>query len=266
MSHYPEVVEKIVQDYLQRVGIQLKRFPNSDQEEVLKELGSHIYESYSAESDQDPVGRILEVLRKLGEPADVVAEKLQDSLLNVGTLKKVPLYVVGGVVVGMFGLPLGFAGVAMLLGGLGAMLGLVVAFFATASLLLITGVAGMGLGLLRMLNPELWDQLVAQGFIQVHGRIGQLFDLLSPATQGALLVFLFMAIAAAGLGMLWLSKRMLKGLRFVFDLMLDRAKTLLRRRRHHAFAWRTRPSSTLVNEVPPDEKPLSGLASYSTIR
>ena len=54
MSHYPEAVEKIIQDYLQRVAIQLKRFPNSDQKEVLKELGSHIYESYCAESDSEP--------------------------------------------------------------------------------------------------------------------------------------------------------------------------------------------------------------------
>lgn len=119
MSHYPEVVEKIVEDYLQRVAIQLKRFPKSDQEEVLKELSSHIYESYCAGSDPDPVGRILEVLRKLGEPADVVAERLHESLLNVGKLKKVPLSVLGGIVVGMFGLPLGFAGVAILLGGRG---------------------------------------------------------------------------------------------------------------------------------------------------
>jgi len=118
MSHYPEGVEKIVQDYLQRVAIQLRRFPKFDQEEVLKELGSHIYESYCAGSDPDPVGRILDVLRKLGEPADVVAERLQESLLNVGKLKRVPLSVLGGIVVGMFGLPLGFAGVAILLGGL----------------------------------------------------------------------------------------------------------------------------------------------------
>ena len=45
MSQYPEVV-----------GIQLRRFSNSDQEEVLKELGSHIYESYCSASDSDPVG------------------------------------------------------------------------------------------------------------------------------------------------------------------------------------------------------------------
>lgn len=264
MSPYPEVVEKIVQDYLQRVGVQMKRFPNSDQEEVLKELGSHIYESYCAGSDSDAVGRILEVLRKLGEPADVVAEKLHESLLNVGKLKKVPLSVLGGIVVGMFGLPLGFAGVAMLLGGLGALLGLVAAFFATATLLLVTGVVGMGLGLLRMLNPDLWDQLVAQGFIQVHGRVGQFFDLLSPATQGGLLVFLFMAVAAAGLGMLWLSKRLLKGLRFLFQLMLDRARMLFRRRRQHGFAWGSRRSYS--NEVSPQEEPLSGSTSYTAIR
>jgi len=254
MSHYPEVVEKIVQDYLQRLGIQLKGFPNSDQEEALKELGSHIYESYCCESDPEPVDRILKVLRKLGEPADVVAERLQESLLNVGRLKRVPLYVLGGIVVGMFGLPLGFAGVAMLVGGLGAVLGLVAAFFATAALLLITGVAGMGLGLIRMLSPDFWDQLVAQGFIQVHGRIGQFFDLLSPAAQGALLVFFFMAIAAAGLGMLWLSKSMLKGLRFLFDLILDRAKTLFRRRRRHAFAWDAGRFNGTVSEVPAEGK------------
>jgi uncharacterized membrane protein len=249
MSHYPEVVEKIVQDYLQRVGVQLKRFPHSDQEDVLKELSSHIYKSYCSGSHSEPVDRILEVLRKLGEPADVVAEKLHESLWNVGKLKKVPLSVLGGIVVGMFGLPLGFAGVAMLLGGLGAMLGLVAAFFATASLLLVTGVVGMGLGLLRMLSPDLWDQLVAQGFIQVQGRLGQFFDLLSPTAQGALLVFVFMAVAAAGLGMLWLSKRMLKGLRFLFDLMLDRAKTLFRRRRH-GFAWDARRFNGPVSKVP----------------
>ena len=266
MSHYPEVVEKIVQDYLQRVAIQLKRFPNSDQKEVLKELGSHIYESYCAESDSEPVGRILEVLRKLGEPADVVAEKLRESWLNVRRLKNFPLSVLGGIVVGVFGLPLGFAGVAMLLGGLGAMLGLVAAFFATATLLLVTGVMGMGLGLLRMFNPDLWDHLVAQGFIQFHGRIGQFFDLLSPATQGGLLVFLFMAVAAAGLGMLWLSKRLLKGLRSLFDLMLDRARTLFRRRRHHGFAadggWFKNP----VKEAPSEEERISASTSYSPIR
>jgi hypothetical protein len=259
MSHYPEAVEKIVQDYLQRVAIQLKRFPNSDQKELLKELGSHIYESYCAESDSEPVGRILEVLRKLGEPPDLVAEKLRESWLSVGKLKHFPFSVLGGVVVGMFGLPLGFAGVAMLLGGLGAMLGLAAAFFATATLLLVTGVMGMGLGLLRMFNPDLWDHLVAQGFIQFHGRIGQFFDLLSPATQGGLLVFVFMAVAAAGLGMLWLSKRLLKSLRFVVDLMLDRAKTVFRRRRH-LFA------TGAVRGVPSEGEPISGSTSYSPIR
>ena len=263
MSHYPEVVEKIVQDYLQRVGIQLKRFPNSDQEDVLKELSSHIFESYCAGTDSEPVSRILEVLRKLGEPADVVAEKLQESLLSLRKLRKVPLSVLGGIVVGMFGLPLGFAGVAVLLGALGAVLGLVAAFFATATLLLVTGVMGMGLGLLRMLNPDLWDQLVAQGFIQVHGRIGQFFDLLSPAAQGGLLVFVFMAVAAAGLGMLWLSKRLLRGLRFFFDLMLDRGRTLLKRRLRDGFAANTNSVSTPVREIPPDREPLSNPNPYA---
>lgn len=266
MSHYPEAVEKIVQDYLQRVGLQLKRFPNTDQAEVIKELSSHIFESYRSAICAEPVSRILEVLRKLGEPADVVAEKLQDSLLNIRRLKRVPLSVLGGIVIGLFGLPLGFAGVAVMLGGLAAVLALVTAFFATATLMLVTGVVGMGLGLVRMLNPELWDQLVAQGFIQVHGRVGQFFDLLSPPTQGALLVFAFMAVAAAGLGMLWLSKRLLRGLRFLFDLMLDRARTLFRRRRRHAFAGNSRWFGSSAGEGSQEQEPMPGSASYSSTR
>jgi uncharacterized membrane protein len=263
MSHYPEVVEKIVQDYLQRVAIQLKRFPDSDREEVVKELGSHIYESYCAGSDSEPVGRILDVLRKLGEPADVVAERLQESLLRVNKLRKVPLSVLRGFAMGVLGLPLGFAGVAVLLGALGAMLGLVAAFFATATLLLVTGVMGMGLGLLRMLNPDLWDQLVAQGFIQVHGRVGQFFDLLSPAAQGGLLVFVFMAVAAAGLGMLWLSKRILRGLKFLFDLMLDRARILFMRRRRDGWVGHTSSANPPIRDIPSDREPLSGPDSYA---
>jgi len=126
-------------------------------------------------------------------------------------------------------------------------------FFATATVLLVTGAVGMGLGLLCIFNPDFWDQLVAQGFIQVHGRVGQFSDLLSPATQGALLVFFFMAIAAAGLGMLWLSKRMLKGLRFFFDLM-DRAKPLFRRWRRHAFARAARRFNSPVSKVSAEGK------------
>ena len=62
--------------------------------------------------------------------------------------------------------------------------------------------------------------------------------------------------------MLWLSKRMLKGLRFLFDLMLDRAKMLFSRRRCDGFAW----GSRRFNEVRPEEQPLSGSTSCSTSR
>jgi hypothetical protein len=58
---------------------------------------------------------------------------------------------------------------------------------------------------------------------------------------------------------------MLKGLRFFFDLMLDRAKTLLRRRRRHAFAWNARRFSSPVREVTP-EVALPDSNSHATIR
>ena len=164
--------------------------------------------------------------------------------------------VLGGIVVGMFGLPLGFRWCGNSVGRARRPPGTGGCIFRDSDPLLVTGVAGMGLGLIRMLNPDFWD----------YGRIGQFLDLLSPATQGGLLVFLFMAVAAAGLGMLWLSKRLLKGLRFLFDLMLDRAKALFRRRRRHVFArdggWVKSPAG----EGRSEEDPLTGSSSYSPIR
>ena len=51
MISYPEVVEKIVEDYLRRLRLQLHKLPEGDVDEMVKEIHSHIHESYSAESD-----------------------------------------------------------------------------------------------------------------------------------------------------------------------------------------------------------------------
>jgi hypothetical protein len=249
MSHYPEVVDKIVQDYLERVKAHLQRIPQTDRDEFVKEISSHVFESYNRASQPDEVSRILVVLRNLGEPAELVAEKLPDAMVAFGRTRRLPLYVLGGVLIGLFGLPLGFAGVAVILGALGAISGLVVAYLAVAGAVVVTGVIGMGLGLLRLLNPELWDQLVAQGFIHINGRLAELFDLLSPASQGASLVFFFMAVSAIGLGMLWVGKRMLRGLRFLFNLIFERVTQFIRKR-PRALASHLRTFSPLMRQAP----------------
>jgi len=46
MSAYPEVVAKIASDYLERVKSQLRLVPAHEQVEFLREIESHLYESY----------------------------------------------------------------------------------------------------------------------------------------------------------------------------------------------------------------------------
>jgi hypothetical protein len=77
MTNYPETVARIADDHLERVKAQLRLLPASEQEEFLWEIRSHIYEAYHE-------ARILAVLRNLGEPVDVVADRLPGSMVRSG--------------------------------------------------------------------------------------------------------------------------------------------------------------------------------------
>jgi len=62
------------------------------------------------------VARILAVLRNLGEPAEVVAERLLGSFVRSGVKRLLPVRIAGGVLIALFGIPLGFGGAAVLTG------------------------------------------------------------------------------------------------------------------------------------------------------
>jgi uncharacterized membrane protein len=81
MNNYPDVVAKIVDDYLDRLKLRLQRIPAREQDEFLKEIHSHIFEAYRRSTDEDETERILAVLRKLGEPAEVVSDRLPEALV-----------------------------------------------------------------------------------------------------------------------------------------------------------------------------------------
>lgn len=110
MNSYPEVVEKIADDYLERVKSQLPLVPIREQSEFLAEIESHLYEAYQERPEEDEVARILAVLRNLGEPAEVVSERLPRTMARSGKTRSLPLYVVGGILIALFGIPLGFGG------------------------------------------------------------------------------------------------------------------------------------------------------------
>jgi uncharacterized membrane protein len=220
MNDYPPVVATIANDYLERVKSQLRMLPIREQEEFLLEIRSHVYEAYQQAPGEDDVARILAVLRNLGEPADVVSDRLPGAMVRSGTKRNLPLYVLGGILIALFGIPLGFGGMGVLIGLLGALTGVVVAFYATAGSILLVGSVFMLLGLTRILLPSVFDILIERGFIQL-GPLAEFFDQLSVADQGLIIILFAGVFIAGGLGMLWLGRYLLRGLRFLFSLVFD---------------------------------------------
>ena len=226
MNNYPVVEAKIVSDYLERLKSQLRLVPIREQNEFLREIESHIYEAYQQTPGEDDVARILAVLRNLGEPAEVVSDRLSGTMVRSGTKRNLPLYVVGGILIAMFGLPLGFGGLVVLVGLLAATAGVLIAFYAAAGSITLVGSLVTLLGLVRFLAPHLFDRLVELGFVQLGGPVGEFLDQFSPTDQGLLMMLVGCVILAGGLGMLWVGKHLLRGLRFLFSLLFDRTRRL----------------------------------------
>ncbi|MBZ5727957.1 MAG: DUF1700 domain-containing protein [Acidobacteriia bacterium] len=221
MSQYPEVVATIANDYLERLKSRLCLVPARERDEFLREIQSHIYEAYQQTPGEDGAARILAVLRKLGEPADVVSDRLPGAMLRSGVKRYLPLHVLVGILIALFGIPLGFGGVAVLAGILVTLAAIVATYYVTVGVFFLTGALFLFSGLTRIYRPELWDKLVALGFIQLDGRVAEFLDQMSPAGQGFLMIVFASVFIASAWGMLWLGKYLLRGLRLLFSLAFD---------------------------------------------
>jgi uncharacterized membrane protein len=220
MNDYPEVVAKIANDYLGRVKAQLRLVPAREQDEFLREIQSHLYEAYRQTEGEDDVARILAVLRNLGEPAEVVSDRLPAAMVRSGTKRSLPLYVLAGITIALFGIPLGFGGVGVLVGLLAALAGILVAYYAVTGTFLLVGAIFMSMGLIRVILPELWDKLVMLGFIRFDGP-AEFFNHLSPTGQAFIMIVFASVFLASGLGLLRLGKYLLRGLRFLVSLIFE---------------------------------------------
>ena len=218
---YPEAVAKIVSNYMERMKAQMRMAPAAQQVELLREIESHIYEAYMQTPGDDEIGRILAVLGKLGEPAEVVSDRLPGAMVSSGAKKSLPLYILGGIFIALFGIPLGFGGFGVLLGLLAALAGVTFAYFAVAGTISVVGALFMLLGVVRMVMPEAWDRLVTLGFIGLEGVPGEFFQHLSISDQGLLLMLIGCVFGGCGWGMFLLGKRFLRGLRFLSSLVFD---------------------------------------------
>ena len=227
-THFPPAAEKIVADYLEKLAAQLKGMNEKDQQEVLAEIRSHIYESFSSDSEGDEVDRALRALKRLGDPYEVVANRMGNSVTRLGRKKKSLLYILAGVLIVFFAAPLGMGGLGLIVGLLAGLAALLVGYFTTAVALVVSGFVGALVGLVAIISPDI--------FLEINRWAGEAVFHFgpfqnNPQVAGILTLILSLMLAALGLLMLWSGKHIWRGLRFVFRLVIDKIRSLFDRGR-----------------------------------
>jgi uncharacterized membrane protein len=211
-------VAQIVDNYLVRLRKSLKGFPARDQEELVKEIHSHIYESFRNDPTENEVDRVLKVLDKLGEPAAVASARLPEAMVSMGRKKKLPFYILAGALIALFGVPLGIGGLSLAFGLVIMVLSIVLAFYVSAFSMILAGWLSALIMAIRIFSPQFLDPYI------------NTYPILSDPTLNTLIYLLgALVIAMVGLGMLWLGTRMLRGVRFVLRLLFEKIRNWRKR-------------------------------------
>jgi uncharacterized membrane protein len=230
-SHFPPAAEKIVADYLEKLGACLQGMKEADRGEVLAEIRSHLYESFMADAEGDEIDRALRALKRLGEPAEVVASRVGPGVGRLGQRRRSLPYILAGALIVLFAAPLGMGGLGVIVGLLAALAGLLVAYFATAVALVVSGFAGALVGLVTIISPDV--------FLEINRWAGEAIFQFGPfqndpQVAGVIALIVSLMLAGLGLLMLWSGKYIWRGLRLVFRLIVDKARSLFARGRRIA--------------------------------
>jgi uncharacterized membrane protein len=212
-------VAQIVDNYLEKLKKGLKGIPAKDQEELIKEIHSHIYESYRSDPTPDEVARVLKVLDKLGEPASVISARMPEAMVTLGKKKKLPFLILAGLLIAFFGLPLGMSGIGLVAGIIITILGLVLAFYVLAFSMILTGWLAAVVLIIRLVVP---------GFLDPYMDIYPLVP--DPTFNLVIYILGALLISAIGFGLLWVGSRMMRGIRFVFRFLFGKIKNWRNRR------------------------------------
>ncbi|MGZ5498646.1 MAG: HAAS signaling domain-containing protein [Candidatus Aminicenantales bacterium] len=215
-------VAQIVDNYLERLKKGLKGIPAKDQDELVREITSHIYESFRNDPTADEVARILKVLDKLGEPAAVLSARMPEAMMTLGKKRRLPFLILAGVLIAFFGVPLGLGGLSAAIGLIIGVLALIVSFYVVAFSLILAGWLSAVVMIVRIFSPGFLDPWI------------NIYPLVSDPTFNTVIYICgALLIAAVGFGLLWLGSRLMRGVRFVFRILFDKVKN-----------WRKRAPST----------------------
>ena len=236
-NELPHAAERIANDYLDRLSDRLKGMPAGDRNELLNEIRSHIYDSFMSETAGDEIERILTVLRKLGEPADVISSRMPQAVKELGKSKKAPLYILAAILIALFAVPLGLGAIGVLTGLLAALFGLVIAYYGLGVSLAVAGffsgiicfIAAARPDVIERINYALGLQIVNFGPFGYDTQLGALIGLI------ASLIFL-----GLGVLILWSGKYLWRGFRFVAVLITQKVTKTFK---HFTRSRVNRPSS-----------------------
>ncbi len=92
--------QRIYRDYIARIQQAIKTLNATNQQEILLEINSHIYESLMSnpDSEKEEVARLLDILEKLGQPEVFLKPLVAEKKLDEATRTFNPLQVIKALV------------------------------------------------------------------------------------------------------------------------------------------------------------------------
>jgi hypothetical protein len=86
--------ERIYKDYISRIQKVTRALPEKDQNEILMELNSHIYEDLQQHGEGNEIESLLNVLEKLGRPEEILQPLVADKKMEQATRTFNPVHVI----------------------------------------------------------------------------------------------------------------------------------------------------------------------------
>lgn len=93
-----QVSKRIYKDYLNQVRLAVKGLPEFEQEDILMEMNSHIFEGMQRLKSSNEVDGLLDVLEKLGSPTVVLKPLIADKKMTQATSTFNPVHVFKAIV------------------------------------------------------------------------------------------------------------------------------------------------------------------------
>ncbi len=85
--------QRIYDDYIKRTKRSIRILPKADQEDILMEFNSHIYEGMERGKQGEEVDKLLDILQKLGTPEEVLQPLVAEKKMDQATRTFNPLHV-----------------------------------------------------------------------------------------------------------------------------------------------------------------------------